>query len=212
MGDGGPRASRGSWRWLATIAFGLLVVALLAMLVADTGHDTASDALAGRLALGQTGLAHALGGAPDDYLRSSPPVDLETIEHAAAAASAGRIPMPTGRHMATYRDRATDATVTEAVLVYKDPAAAAGLDAVAAPLLGSTFGLMSEPIDLPGAADARLWRRSDYLAVTFRVGGLVGLVGTTAAGDDRAVLALAGALRDTLGAAPTPTAAETAMP
>lgn len=211
-GDSGRQASTGTWRGLAAVAVGLAVVAALVMLTAETSRDAGADALAAEAALGPAGLARALGGSPDDFRRSISPVDLDTAEQAARVATAGQMPMPDGRHLATYLDRSTNAQVTEAVLVYGDPSGAAALDRVASPLLGSTFGLMSEPIDLPGAVDARLWRRSDYRAVTFRVGGLVGLVGTTRSSDDSAVLELANALRDSLAAAPTPTPVWTAAP
>jgi hypothetical protein len=124
------------------------------------------------------------------YVRANPPVDLADAERVARA-SFGQIPLPAGRAIATWQHPETGRQVTQVVLQYDDPAQTARLDGVAMTMLPGTFGLQPEPIDLPGAQDARLWRSANYQALTFRHAGFAVFVGTTDTADPDVLARLA---------------------
>jgi hypothetical protein len=211
-GERPPRRDSHLGRWLMFVAAGLVVLVVLSLVMSGGDGPSSSDTRAAGLALSPADLAGVVGGSAGDFLQTAPPVDVNTLERAARTATLGKIPFPDSRHLASYRRTTTRTDVTEAVLVYDDPANAAALDAAAAPLLGSTFGLMSEPITLDGAEDARRWSSSAYQAVTFRVDGSIGFVGTTDTSDPDQVIRLAERLRDKLLTAPTASAASTTAP
>jgi hypothetical protein len=163
------------------------------------------------VALGPVEMAGATGGGAADFQRTNPPVDIGLVERAARGATLGRVPMPDSREVVTYHDRATGADVTQAVILYDDTAKAADLVALAAPLLSSSFGLQSTDVTIEGATDAQRWTAESYQAVTFRVDGVIVLVGSNDAGDEEVVMrmaeALVGRARDAAATAAAPTAA-----
>lgn len=193
--------SRRWGRWLIVGAFLALAVAWLA--VRSTGGGTTPrDERAAGLALEAEELA------PDDPAAirpANPPVDVAALERGLNAATLGRAPLPESRQVRTYVRSDTGEEVTQAVLLYDDPSRAASLDRLAAPLLGSAFGLESTPLDLPGTEDARRWTGQGYQVATFRLGGAVMVVATTAAEPGR-LEELAGRARDKALSAPTATA------
>lgn len=118
-----------------------------------------------------------VGGA--NYVRTNPPVDLANAERVARA-SLGQIPLPADRDIASWQRRDTGEQVTQVVLLYDDPAAAARLDALALRLLPGAFGLNPQSVDLPGAVDARSWTSPGYRALSFRRDGVAVFVGSSA--------------------------------
>lgn len=124
--------------------------------------------------------AEDLAAAGDgQYLRSNPPVDLVNVERAARA-SLGQIPLPADRDIASWQRPDTGEQVTQVVLLFDDPAAAARLDELALRLLPGAFGLHPQPADLAGALDARSWTGPGYRALTFRQGGVAVFIGSSA--------------------------------
>jgi len=170
--------------WFALFGIMLVTFVAVGLLLADGGQT--DDGRAAALALTVDELATAAGATSADYRRTSPPVDMGTAERAARTATLGKVPPPQSRFLAAYRHVRSGTEVTQAVIVYDQEAMAAELARAAAPLLGGTFGLMSQPVALDGADEALTWSSSRYAAITFRKGGVIALLGTTdtAATDD----------------------------
>jgi len=191
-------AARRRGRW--PLALALIGLALAAAAVWVGGKAAPGDARAAALAL--TGADLAPAGETAAVRHISPPVDVAAVERGARAASLGRLPLPDSRHVAAFERADTGEQITQAVLVYDDEEQAATMERLAAPLLGSAFGLTEEPFDLPGAQDARSWWGPSHRVAAFRVGGVVTVVATTAA-DPARLRRLAEAARDkALAAAP----------
>lgn len=196
-------AAAGSRRWGRWLVVGaLLALALAWLAVRPTGQGTGPrDERAARLALEAEDVAPL---DPAAIRPANPPVDVAALERGFRAATLGRAPLPESRQLQTYVRSDTGEEVTHAVLLYDDPSQAASLDRLAAPLLGSAFGLESAPLDLAGAEDSRRWTGQGYQVATFRVGGAVMVVATTAAEPAR-LEELAVRARDKALAAPAAT-------
>lgn len=126
-----------------------------------------------------------------DFQSSLPPIDLGQAERMAQGASLGRLALPNSRAVQTWREARTGEEITSAVLLYDDPAGAIALEEMAAPLLGSAFGLQVEPLELAGAPDGQRLVSAQYQAISLRREGLLILVGTTRADDPDRILRLA---------------------
>lgn len=181
----GPGRRRARWPWLlaGAGALGLLLAQVL---------SGGSPAVENRAAAYLLAAAELPDAATARHLRSSPPVDLDAAERLARA-SFGQIPVPAAREMITWRRASSGHEITQVVLLYEDPSQAARLDELAVAMLPGTLGLQPQPLDLPGAQDARLWRAENYQAATFRLGGVAVLVGTTDLGDPAGARRLAAA-------------------
>lgn len=189
--------------------FGAIVV--LASLVAVSQLGDNDDAGGGPAGGGRTGayllepadLAGASGtqSGPDDFVRTSPPVDLDLVERSARSLSMGQATMPESRAITTYRERATGFETTQVVLVYADPTKARSVQDMAETLLPRTFGLQPETLAMDGVDDARVWSAGGYSAVSFRRGGVVVFVGTTDTRDPEVIQRLGNAAKLKLEAA-----------
>ena len=205
VADEGSGSSRGGWsRWFAVAAVVALGIAAVVLLFGG-GDAGEADNRAATLALTEPELA-AVSGA-DDLRRVNPPLDLGMVERTAKAATLGQVPLPESRHMNSYKNVDTGEEINEAVLVYDDIEAAASLDGIAAPLLGSALGLQSEPLEIPETQDARRWTGAGVQAATFRVGGVVLVVSTTSA-DPAELMDLAVLARDKASRAEAPAGTE----
>jgi hypothetical protein len=169
--DGAARPAPARPRWPWFLIGGLAAGAVLLILLSGGGGPApGTRALPFLLAPADLG---------DDYSPTSPPVDLGNVERLARA-SLGAVPLPADKAIASWRRPDTGEQVTQAVLVYDDPAAASRLDALAVSALPGAFGLAPAPLSLPGAEDARTWTSPGYHAITFRRGGVAYFVGTSA--------------------------------
>jgi hypothetical protein len=126
-----------------------------------------------------------------DFRSSLPPIDLGQAERMAQGATLGRLALPDSRAVQTWREAKTGEEITSAVLLYDDPAGAATLAEMAAPLLGSAFGLQVEPLEMAGVDDAQRLVSAQYQAISLRREGLLVLVGTSRADDPERILRLA---------------------
>lgn len=187
-------------RWLA-----LAVIVMAGLLALDwiLGGESPSrgvDERAAPYVLQREDLAAAVGGAPDAFVQTSPPIDVAQAERAVRGISAGHIPLPDARSVISYRQRDSGSETTSVVLIYDDPTKAQSVDRLAIPLLRNAFDLQPSPLTMEGVEDARLWTAPNYRAVSFRRGGVVAFVGTTATADPRLVERLAELARDRIRA------------
>lgn len=187
----GPSRRRRSRRWVAVLAIAIIGLLVLDRLWDSQPFSAGQDERAEAVALRAEDIAAAVGGAPEDVVRTSPPVDVALAERTVRGLTAGRAPLPDARSVSTYRERGAGREITSVVLVYDDPARVQGLDRLAIPLLKSTFGLEPAAVDVAGAEDARLWTSPAYQAISFRHGGVVVFVGATGAEDAQLVRRLA---------------------
>jgi hypothetical protein len=192
------KARRGGLRRWLILGLSVIVVSL-AVGRCSAGDGSGGDARAPRMSLQPSDLAaaHPSGERREaDFRAVAPPVDIHNVEGAARAASMGQIELPASRSLNSWRDELSGEQISDAVLVFDDPQAAAGIDAMAAPLLSKAFQLISEPLALEGVEDGRLWSASAYAAVSFRIGGVLTFVGSDRADDPDHLLRLAEAARD----------------
>jgi hypothetical protein len=188
-----PQVWRPRARWLVVLALILLVAGAWAVWSGAGGAGGPADTRASQLIMNERDVA--MGGPASNVRSTYPPVDVDAVERGAKAASLGAIPLPASQQVESFVVADPREQVTQAVLVYDDLNAAASLDRLAAPLLGSAFGLMSERFDLQGASDARLWTGQGYQVATFRLQGVIMLVATTSA-DPARIRLLAEVARD----------------
>ncbi len=122
-----------------------------------------------------------VSGAPPDRLRAvAPPINPEYAETAARALSRNRLPLPDDRAVMTFRREDREGETTVALLLYDRPADADVVEQTAGSLLEQALGLEAVP-ESPSAArvGAQHWRGPGYRALTFRVGNVIGLAGST---------------------------------
>lgn|GEM_PF-3121558 len=178
-------------RWL--LLAGVLVLALIAasVVLSRGGGTRQTDRRAATVALPPAEIAQAVGGDPDRLVRVNPPIDIDAIESAARNMPFLDVPMPDSRYIESFRRTDTGQEITQAFLLYDNEEDAARVDALANQYLASALGLSTEPIDLPGTEEARVWRGKGYEAVSFRLDGVFALVATTETGDPDSVMRLA---------------------
>lgn len=185
-------ARPGAARWLILAALALLALGLVSRCGAGGPVQGLDPALLSPADLEALGLGAAAG-----WQAAAPPVDLGQAELAARAAAGGRLPGTSGRAMLTHRDAAGARELHQALLRYASGADAQTVEAVAAPLLERTFGLVRAPLDLPGTEGAAAWHSAAYSGASFRLDGSLVFVGGS--GLSPADLApLAAAARDRL--------------
>ncbi len=196
--ESAPRArGAGPRRWLI-----LAVVVLLVAVSAGRcggGDGRGGDARAPRMSLqaGDLAAVHPTGERREaDFRPIAPPVDINNVERAARTASMGQIEMPSSRSLKTWYDERSGEQISQAVLVFDDPEAAADIEPLAGPLLSNAFQLIGEPWSLDGVSDGMLWTASGYAAVSFRMGGVLTFVGTGHADDPDHLRSLGEAARD----------------
>ncbi len=180
------------WRRWVLVAAMVLVAGALAMVVTSPGpfERGGTEAIAPAL-LTREDLAAVLGGEAASYRRVPPPIDLAEAERQAGRLPFGAVPLPDQRLLITWRGPQGRVEVTQGVLYYRDPAAAARLQGMAATLLRHAFDLAATPLDLAGADGSQAWSAPGYEAVGFRRGGRLVFVGVAAAAPDRVPVALA---------------------
>ena len=166
-------AARRRWPWL--LAGGAIGGLLLAQLFSGGTSGPPYGLRTAPFMLNARDLAWDDGGT---WVRTNPPVDLANVERLARA-SLGQIPVPADRDIATWQRSDTGEQVTQVVLLFDDPSAAARLDALAVRMLPGAFGLQPQPVDLPGASDARAWAAPGYHALSFRRDGAAVFVGSS---------------------------------
>lgn len=191
-GQPSPRRP-GAARWLLLGALAVLALGLVSR-CGSGGPDRRIDpALLGPVDLEALGLGPAAS-----WQAAVSPVDLGQAELAARAAAGGRLPVAAGRAMVTHRSAGDgNRELNQALLRYASAAEAQAVEAVAAPLLERTFGLVRAPLDLPGTEGATAWHNAGYSGASFRVAETLVFVG--GAGIDPAELPLlAAAARDRL--------------
>ncbi len=177
-------ANRAKWLGLAALLLGGALLG--AVLSGGRGRRVTGERLAGYLP-GAVELA-SLTGAPVERVRIvAPPINPEYAETAARALSKGRLPLPDDRAVVTYRRTDRESETTVALLLYDRSADADLVAQLAGPLIQQALGLEPgeqywSPAPHGNAEDRFLsqhWRGPGYRALTFRVGDVIGLVGTT---------------------------------
>lgn len=170
---GQPSPARpGMGRWLLLGALAVLTLGLVSRCGSGGPGQRIDPALLGPLDLEALGLGPAAS-----WQVSVPPVDLGQAELAARAAAGGRLPAAGARGMLTHRATQGGREVNQALLRYASPAEAQAVEAVAAPLLERTFGLVRAPLDLPGTEGATAWHNASYSGASFRVAETLVFVG-----------------------------------
>jgi hypothetical protein len=122
-------------------------------------------------------LAMSFGTDQGAIVAASVPIDVGAVERGAQNFPFVDVPMPADRLVQSWSRRDTGQVITQAVLVYDDPAEAARLNELADRLLPAAFGLTSRPATVAGAETARSWSGPGYQGVSFVKENVVVFVG-----------------------------------
>lgn len=201
--------SRKLGRWVVVAIVLVASFAALRWMTDRGGEGSPTGARVSRYLAGPPELASSLGVPQAVFAKTNPPVDLDQLERSARSLTLDRVPLPDDHAIATYRRADTDAEITQVALIYDDQAAVERLDGLASSLLAGAFHLQTRPIRIEGAQDARLWWSEEYLALSFRRGGVAVFVGNTDVGAEEELRALAQTTLERIAASPQPTALPT---